>query len=413
MVNRQSGRLKRWSLNAALAAGSIVLVLVLAEAVLAALKINSRSIVRFVPGEGITYVPNAFYVHSKEGSSRGRINSDGFRDVERSHSKPPGVFRILVFGDSYVEAFQLPLERTFPYLLERSLNEHAGTVRFEVLNLGHSGFGTADAYQRYLHFGRQYEHDLVLLAFYLGNDIRNNSKALNLGRLAFYYELDESGHLVLDSSVIDRYAEGYGPLHRIGQWIKRRSYLASLVSERVFLLRNRWRERAVEPTLAGAGDPGGARLNPLADENLFLAEPDPRWSEAVRISEAIVGEFRDSVEREGARFALVSLGSAEMVDPRLQRAVRKRIRADLDFLRPHDEISAWAEREGVPHLGLTPIFLERTARTGVAFHGFDGAISGHWNERGHALAAREIERFLTEAGLIPGVGERSATALAR
>src|SRR5574337_1459165 len=32
-----------------------------------------------------------------------RINSKGLRDVEHPYEKPPGVFRILVLGDSYME----------------------------------------------------------------------------------------------------------------------------------------------------------------------------------------------------------------------------------------------------------------------------------------------------------------------
>src|SRR6266851_1141148 len=47
-----------------------------------------------------------------------KINSHGFRDKERTYEKGKDVFRIVVLGDSFSEALQVPLEKTFPYILE-------------------------------------------------------------------------------------------------------------------------------------------------------------------------------------------------------------------------------------------------------------------------------------------------------
>jgi hypothetical protein len=38
------------------------------------------------------------------------INSHGWRDVERPVDKPPGTTRVLVLGDSFAEALQVPLD---------------------------------------------------------------------------------------------------------------------------------------------------------------------------------------------------------------------------------------------------------------------------------------------------------------
>src|SRR5205823_88894 len=111
---------------------------------------------------------------------------------ERNYKKPPNTFRILVFGDSYVEAFQVALADAFPALLEKQLNDQSSSMRFEVLALGQSGFGTTDAYMRYLNFGVEYSPDLVLLAFLTGNDIRNNSRFLNMENLGLYFIFDEN-----------------------------------------------------------------------------------------------------------------------------------------------------------------------------------------------------------------------------
>src|ERR1044072_6438684 len=81
------------------------------------------------PREGRTYVP---------------INGQGFRDRERSIAKPAGTFRIAILGDSFAEAFQVPLEKTFWAVMERQLSAciPEGKQRVEVLNFGVSGFST-------------------------------------------------------------------------------------------------------------------------------------------------------------------------------------------------------------------------------------------------------------------------------
>lgn len=78
-----------------------------------------------------------------EGRAYVRINSDGLRDRERSKTKPPNTFRIAVLGDSYAEAFQVPLEEGFCSVMESRLRECLGLERVEVINFGVSGYGTS------------------------------------------------------------------------------------------------------------------------------------------------------------------------------------------------------------------------------------------------------------------------------
>ena len=155
------------------------------EAVLTVAKVNSRNAIMFDNEKGLSSVPGAYYVNRKEGYSEGYFNSHGFRDFERTWEKSPNTYRILVLGDSYVEAFQVPLEVGFPALLEARLNTASHSKRFEVLALGQSGFGTAAEYMRYLNDGVRYSPDIVIVAFLTGNDILDNSKVLNLEKVGF------------------------------------------------------------------------------------------------------------------------------------------------------------------------------------------------------------------------------------
>src|SRR5262245_19292994 len=88
--------------------------------------------------------PGAGAWEDDEGLAWVKINSHGYRDRERAVSKPPGVYRIAVMGDSYTEARQVDLDKTFTYLSEEELNQRDcfGGRKVEVLNFGALGYGT-------------------------------------------------------------------------------------------------------------------------------------------------------------------------------------------------------------------------------------------------------------------------------
>src|SRR5262245_60045872 len=110
-------------INASLLFGTLIVTALAVEVLLRIVKINGPSTIEFVDGKGLRYVPHSFYLHVKEGRSQGHFNGHGFRDVERTLEKPAGTYRIEVFGDSFIEGLQVPLERTMPSLMEARLRE--------------------------------------------------------------------------------------------------------------------------------------------------------------------------------------------------------------------------------------------------------------------------------------------------
>ena len=102
-----------------------------------------------------------------------RISAKGLRDRPHDYEPEAGVFRIVVLGDSFMEAYQVPLEHSLPYRLQEALAERG----VEVVNLGVGGYGTTQAYLALREEGLRYAPDLVILAFY-ANDVSDNSRAL-------------------------------------------------------------------------------------------------------------------------------------------------------------------------------------------------------------------------------------------
>lgn len=128
-----------------------------------------------------------------------RINSKGLRDVEHAYEKPPGVYRILILGDSYMEALQVELEQTFARLLEEHLNRYSDR-RIEVINSGVAGWGTDNELLYFRNEGYKYHPDLVLLAFTTCNDVREsydpfNRKSPRANRTKPHFTLDANGAL--------------------------------------------------------------------------------------------------------------------------------------------------------------------------------------------------------------------------
>lgn len=91
-------------------------------------------------------------------------NSLGFRQHrEFARKKPPGVIRVGVFGDSFVENLRIPVEYSFTEPLDFLLNETGGT--WEVLNFGTDGYGTDQIYLQYLDDAIPLDLDVVLYVF--------------------------------------------------------------------------------------------------------------------------------------------------------------------------------------------------------------------------------------------------------
>jgi lysophospholipase L1-like esterase len=99
-----------------------------------------------------------------------RINARGLRGAEIPMPKPPGEHRVLIVGDSYTAAVQLPEERIFTTLLEATLNRARPGETYRVVNGGVNGVGTAEELLYFQHQGVALAPDVVVLQ-YAFNDV--------------------------------------------------------------------------------------------------------------------------------------------------------------------------------------------------------------------------------------------------
>jgi hypothetical protein len=140
---------REWLAGAVLAAGGVVFALVLLEVGVRFLHLLPDRFWEPDPLLGARLTPGKsgwWTQEEREFVIPIRINSHGLRDVEHEYAKPAGVYRVLVLGDSFIEAMHVPLEATFGRRLESELAKTGRRV--EVVSAGVSGYGTASGERR-------------------------------------------------------------------------------------------------------------------------------------------------------------------------------------------------------------------------------------------------------------------------
>lgn len=390
--------MKRFAAPLALLLGSVLVSLVIGESVLRAVGFSFPSFWLPDPLTGSRLRPGVEGWNRIEGEAYVKVNSRGLRDREHALPKPGGTYRIAVLGDSYAEALQVRLEETFWWLLARRL-EACGFQpgkRIEAVNFGVSGYGTAQQLLTLRHRAADYSPDLVLLAFFPGNDVRNNSKTLERENKRPFFVLRD-GRLALDDSFARE------PLFL--QAMRAGAQRAALHDLRLYQLLRKVRGGRLElrhnaPIAVALAD-GSKRLPPLAepglDENVLREPVDAAWRDAWAVTEGLLLAMQQETGRSGARFVVAVLSSAGAVYP--DPSVRRRYAELLgvgDLFYPDRRLRGFGERHRVEVVALTEDMQRHADATGAYLHGFANARLGfgHWNQAGHALGAELIARQL-------------------
>lgn len=366
---------------------------VLAEILLRILGFSYPSFYHYNDLIGVRHSPQAEGWFRKEGEAYIRINSDGLRDEEHRKQKPPDTFRIAILGDSYAEAFQVPLQNTFWKVMEHDLTTcHAFAEKnIEVINFGVSGYGTAQEYLTLQHYVWEYSPDIIILAFLTGNDIRNNSKALEpAAPLIPFFRLD-NGKLMLDNSFATdpEYQRKTGWLWSLRRTVYRYSRLYQLISKAkdIYLF------PAIDPLAQLEGEEQGL------DDLIYIEPRTPEWQEAWEITEQLLLKIHQEVKLHNARLVIATLSSGIQVhpDPEVrQRYMHTKQIADLFY--PDTRIKTFAEQAGIEILTLAPMLQEYAEKHQIYLHGFTNTVLGfgHWNAHGHRIAGESLAEYLCQ-----------------
>ena len=376
--------------NLLLLLGTVATTLLLAELALRFFGVAYPYWSRVDPLTGFSPRPGVSgWVHD-EGDAFVRINSKGFRDRDHTIEKPAHTLRIAVLGDSMTEARQVDVSQTFWSILEQNLRSCPGLEGRtpEVMNFGVSGYGTG---QEYLLLERiwPYEPDIVLLAFYPGNDVLNNSRELeHSDQKPYVDEID--GMLVPDFSFRETsfYRRQSSLTARFALSVIDHSRIAQAVSQAFRTVRRIRQIRASTPSLS----PSEAAKGSL-DPELYRPPTVQSHIDAWRITERLLGAMDDEAARHRARFGVMTIPLPESIypDPSL-RAAEERARGVRDLFYAEDRIEALGKKEGFPVFALGRRMQTMAQERGTYFNGFPRTKpgTGHLNVAGQAAAGQLI-----------------------
>ncbi len=310
-----------------------------------------------------------------------RFDREGLRGADRPYAKPPGVKRVALVGDSMVAAVATAEERTLARRLEAQLRASASRATWEVMNAGVSSSSTGSELALYREVLARYAPDLVVVLFWAGNDLADNSYELTRAP-RLYFDLDESGRL--------RQLPFAPRASGLAAWLDRWS--------RLYV----WQKVAVRQALAGLRTARG--LEPV---ELVYAEPEPApVARAWAITAALLRALREETAARGAALAVVLAPAAPQLYDDLWAELAERARragVPLDRRHPDLRLRALAAEAGIPFLSLTPVFAAAAPRHDSTLAAEQLFYAGryHWNDAGNARAAdaiRELVREVVQSG---------------
>ena len=320
------------------------------------------------------------------------INSQGFRDAERTYEKPSITYRIAVLGNSWTEALQVPMEKTYVSLLQQDLNTAfcIPRKRVEVFNFGVAGYSTAQELLLLRHRVWDCHPDLVLLAFYPARDIANNVRALNnaITPERSPYFVFRGDQLVLDDSF--RLLRALQP--RQIRW----QNFASWFDEHFKVLQaidTLQRFGKIRLGMAAAKERAGKSGVDNLEYTIYAPPKLPAMQEAWKVTEALFLAMRDDVTAHGASFRIVTLATRPQVIP--ETPTRNELQRKLgvqDLSYADTRIREFGEHNGIAVTNLGPALSAYAEAHHVYLNGFNATNlgTGHWNETGHRVAAETI-----------------------
>lgn len=318
-------------------------------------------------------------------SAEHSINEQGLRAFdEYAESRPESTLRVAAFGDSFVYCEEVPTEACWTHVAEASGDD------LEVLNYGVGGYGTDQAFLRFLSEGHELRPDVVLIGF----------APVNLRRAPNVYR-----RFLADRElplVKPRFRLRDGQLSAVDVPIPDTATFRTIVDDPRAILayaeHDRWfaastynnvlYDRSATVRLVTSLGNRIWRRHIAPDRLLLRNAAFNSRSTVFALQSALLHNFADSVRHTGMQPVVVFFPDRESV-------VRSRSGAPTTY----DALRLELEQGGVPVLDLATAF-------GVADPGPDGiddwfAPGSHYSTSGNAVVGQWLAQALRRSSYVP------------
>ena len=317
-----------------------------------------------------------------------RINSLGFRDKEFARTKK-GQYRILFLGDSFTFGWGVEAEESYPKLTEKILQNAHPPRPVETINAGFACCYSPDTYYLYLKKeGVTLDPDLIVVGFYIGNDIDFPGAFEDA-----WSEVDTNGlPLKIEhrfTQVVDHYWEPRNLLFRYRVPVIRNSHVFQGIVEAIGLLDRKVSAlfpHAPEPVPEAGRSDAAPVSNPIPYD--YRKEYLPRTEFVFkRVQQLFLG-----MKREADKHSIPIL--VVMIPEKIQLERDPFPGLDADLEKPQRLFSRFFQENGIAYLDLLPYFRERADKEVFYFKRDE-----HFNVSGHKLAASLIAQWLQSHGV--------------
>jgi len=331
--------------------------------------------------------PNAegIYVMS-DSKTQIEINSKGMRDKSYDYKKPEGIKRIVVLGDSFTWGYGVEEKNIFTEILEDELLKN-----IQVINMGVSGYGNDQELLFLKKDGIRYDPDLVVVAFYIGNDITNNINTAQYNHPKPMYVLDNEDNKLILTNI---------PVPQKEEWmeveVKNNDNVTLLLFFKRFMAHHSHAYAFISDRIVHSQN----LLNLFKKIGIADKRTMPRGEQALKhqlelnytgweLTRAILKEIDTVVKTNNAKTFVVIIPTREQVSKNWDSEINGAL---VDF----------GKENNITVLDLLPEFREHAQSDEQLYF----KIDGHWNANGHKLAAELIYDKLVEEELIPLGGEQ-------
>jgi lysophospholipase L1-like esterase len=333
-----------------------------------------------------------FRVRAHAPSFDGTItNQFGFNDVDYPLQKSPRVYRILVVGDSF--SWIGGQNGNYTALLERMFEHRYGGHKVDVINAGYSMTHTGEQLAMLKKFGLQYNPDLVVLGFFVGNDfIDADPDRKRIVVNGVYFDISKRREYTF-----------------LGYPIVPQSRLKAFLEQKYKIWREERKARAAPPVTTAATQPAqpagtfsedtylGIERSRLEFFNTSPARA-PRLQANVDYIFQSISEMDALLKSRNIKLVVAIYPDEFQVNEALQRSIFERYQlkhSDYDLRFAQNILKSFLDQKQIPYIDFLDRFQSEGSKRDLYV-----LRDSHWNAAGNQLAADILFEDLSKR--IPG-----------
>lgn len=378
-------------LNCGLFMGTCLVLFIATELVFRIFLPQSYDPYLFDPIIGSRKKPGMFAVLTDGETHTKFANSAGFIDEEWGIEKPPGLKRIAMLGDSFLQAIQVDDKDDFESMLESKLTD-AG-IPTEVFNFGIRGMGTTQQYLTLEHYALAYKPDLIIVAAFLFNDVEDNSLPLRSATVRPY--------IVFENGT-ERIVPPKDPTYKFPfSFFREHSHFYRWLVNRYFDMR-----RIVNTNRTKNSDTyqHTDTVLPFFDVYSRESQISDEWQEAWFITKEMYRRMKVLADTHSIPLFVVLIPSRyELYPEDWKAALEERrdqfpvaVNASYDLSLPRKKGVALFEDLSILYLDLYDDLATHAGRGEELYM----PVDGHFNAHGHEVVAGILYEAITKAGML-------------